>query len=389
MAATQSTSSLVTPLKRQATKVVLSWINLGPYHVARARALSKLCELTVVEFASIHRQYGWTINRAEIPFEIRTLLQGAWEDQSPLTTTRLCWKELNRLQPDVLIIPGYAHPPALAMALRGCLHRAPRILMSESTAADRPRFRWKEKVKGLLITTLYSAASFGGQPQLRYLEQLGFDRKKSAPFYNVVDNDFFTNGADQVRRQHVPADFSLPQNYFLYVGRLAPEKNLTRLLKAFATYRSTGGNCDLVLAGDGPLRQELSNLAEQLQISAAVRFAGRQDAAGLIPYYAFASSFILPSLSEPWGLVVNEALACGLPVMLSTKCGCAEDLVDIDKNGFLFDPTSEPEIADCLTRMAALSETERASMCAVSSAKILQYSPESWASALLGLIGTL
>lgn len=388
MAATQSASTLVTPPQRQATKVVLSWINLGPYHVARARALSELCQLTVVELASVHRQYGWTINRAEAPFGIHTLAQGAWEDQSSLTIARLCWKELNRLQPEALVIPGYANAPALAMALWGCLHRTPRILMSESTAADRPRVRWKEKAKGLLITTLYSAASYGGKPQLRYLEQLGFSRKKSAPFYNVVDNDFFTKGADQVRRQHVAADFSLPHDYFLYVGRLAPEKNLDRLLKAFATYRATGGNHNLVLAGDGPLRQELSTLAEQLEISAAVHFAGRQDAAGLIPYYAFASSFILPSLSEPWGLVVNEALACGLPVMLSTKCGCAEDLVDLNSNGFLFDPASEPEIAGCLTRMASLSEPEKASMRAVSFAKIRQYSPESWASALLTLIGT-
>ncbi len=286
---------------------------LGALSRPRARALSELCQLTVVELASIHRQYGWTINRAEAPFEIHTLAQGAWEDQSPLTIARLCWKELNRLQPEFLVIPGYANAPALTMALWGCLHRAPRILMSESTAADRPRVRWKEKVKGLLITTLYSGASFGGQPQLRYLEQLGFSRNKSVPFYNVVDNDFFTNGADQVRSQQAPADFSLPQNYFLYVGRLAPEKNLTRLLRAFAAYRATGGNHHLVLAGDGPLKQELSTLTEQLQISAVVHFAGRQDAAGLIPYYAFANSFILPSLSEPWGLVVNEALACGLP----------------------------------------------------------------------------
>jgi len=375
--------------QRHDTKIALCWINLGPYHVARAQALSRLCDLSVIELARFQRQYGWDVNRNEIEFEIVTLARGAWEDQGALATSWHCWKQLSRLRPDILLVPGYANPAALTMAVWGCLHRVPRILMSESTAADRVRKTWKEKAKGLLIRTLYSAASFGGKPQLRYLRQLGFSEKKSAPYYNVVDNEFFTSATRQVRGCQSAVDFCLPQEYFLYVGRLAPEKNLSRLLHAFAKYRQSGGAHYLILAGDGPLRLELSAIAHKLAIEKAVRFAGGLDTAGLIPFYAFAKAFVLPSLSEPWGLVVNEAMASSLPVLVSTKCGCAEDLVIEGKNGFLFDPDSEEQIANCLSRISSAPAQDNVAMRSASLERIKEYSPSNWASAVMNLIGTL
>jgi glycosyltransferase involved in cell wall biosynthesis len=373
----------------QDTKIALCWISLGPYHLARAQALSALCNLMVIEFARSHKQYGWKIDREKAPFPIVTLSEKAWEESNYLITSWRCWRELSRLQPEVVIVPGYASAPALAMALWGFCHRVPRILMSESTAADRPRHRWKESLKRRLVMTLYSAASFGGRSQLRYLEQLGFQQKKTAPFYNVVDNQFFSSGVERTRRSKSSADFSLPEGYFLYVGRLAPEKNLETLLRAFASYHLAGGQDHLVIAGDGPLKSDLFALASELKIVSEVHFVGHKHSDDLIPIYAFAKSLILPSLSEPWGLVVNEAMASGLPVVISTKCGCAEDLVTEGENGYLFDPLKEEQITDCMLRMSRLNEQEKRVMRVASKEKIDSYSPASWANALMQLANTL
>ena len=370
-------------------KTVLCWVNLGPYHIARATALAAQTDLVVIEFASTQKLYGWEIDRSRLPFQIITLANGAYEDQSIPQLARACWQNLERIRPSQVIVPGWANPIALVIALWGFFRRVPRILMSESTALDRPRQAWKERAKSLLVNSLYNGASFGGKPQLRYLQQLQFPTAKTAPFYNVVDNQFFATTTQALRCSHQAADLALPPKYFLYVGRLATEKNLPTLLRAFANYRQTGGTFDLLLAGDGPLREALPALARELKVAGYTKFVGNKTAQELPPYYAFATAFVLPSISEPWGLVVNEAMAAGLPVFISNRCGCAEDLVSEGENGYLFSPESEAEISACMQRIEALSPAQLSQMKQSSLNRVQTYSPENWASHLTQLIQTL
>ncbi len=370
-------------------KTVLCWINLGPYHIARAKALAAQTDLTVIEFASAQNLYGWAIDRSSLPFDIVTLSNGAWEDQSVRKLLRACWRNLEKIRPTCVVIPGYANPVALLIALWGCFRRVPRILMTDSTAVDHRRYEWKEKIKSLLVNSLYNGANVAGKPQIRYLEQLRFPIAKTAPFYDVVDNDFFASSTQALRATQQPADFSLPSKYFLYVGRLAPEKNVAILLKAFAQYRENGGIFDLVLTGDGPLRESLPAQARELGIDAHIHFAGRKTVNELPPYYAFAKAFVLPSTSEPWGLVVNEAMAASLPVFISNRCGCSEDLVSEGENGYLFDPENADEIAACMFKIQSLTPVQLAQMRQASLSKVQIFSPENWASHLIRLIQSL
>lgn len=367
-------------------KTVLCWINLGPYHIARAKALAAQTDLTVIEFASAQNLYGWAIDRSALPFDIVTLSSGAWEEQSIPKLVQACWRSLEKIRPTCVVIPGYANPVALIIALWGCFRRVPRILMTESAAADRPRYAWKEKIKSFVINSLYNGANFGGKPQIRYLEQLRFPIDKTTPFYDVVDNDYFASATTALRSTQQRADFSLPSQYFLYVGRLAPEKNIPVLLEAFARYRQAGGTFHLVLAGDGPLRESLPALARQFGIDSHTHFVGRKTVEELPPYYAFATSFVLPSLSEPWGLVVNEAMASGLPVFISKRCGCAEDLVSQGENGYLFDPDSHDQISACMWQIQNLSPAQLSQMSQASLRRVQAFSPENWATHLVGLI---
>jgi glycosyltransferase involved in cell wall biosynthesis len=104
-----------------------------------------------------------------------------------------------------------------------------------------------------------------------------------------------------------------------------------------------------------------------------------KTAAGLIPYYAFAGCFVLPSTREPWGLVVNEAMAAGLPVIVSNRCGCAEDLVHTGQNGYLFDAGADGALESRMNAITNLPASDLARMGLRSQEIISNYSPDRWA----------
>jgi glycosyltransferase involved in cell wall biosynthesis len=175
----------------------------------------------------------------------------------------------------------------------------------------------------------------------------------------------------------------------LFVGRLAPEKNVSTLLDAFGQYLDSGGTWRLVIAGEGPLNGALCDQADAHIRDGAVVFTGHKNIHELPSLYAFAGCFVLPSLSETWGLVVNEAMASGLPVIVSSRCGCTDDLVEDGSNGFIIDSSSASSIAAGLARMSKLSLEERVRMGERSQTIIADYSPERWSREVQWIVGAV
>src|SRR5690606_18401005 len=99
--------------------------------------------------------------------------------------------------------------------------------------------------------------------------------------------------------------------------------------------------------------------------------------------YADAGAFVHASTTEQWGLVVNEAMACGLPVLVSNRCGCAPDLVKEGVNGWTFDPTDPATLAELMTTLASLPETERDALGAAGKRIIANWGPERFATGLI------
>jgi glycosyltransferase involved in cell wall biosynthesis len=258
------------------------------------------------------------------------------------------------------------------------------VLMSETTAWDHPRQWWRELIKRRWIAANVQAAFVGGAPHREYAAELGIDGLRIWDRYNVVDNAYFASQSDACRS--VPpmrsGEAGLPRDYFLYVGRFSPEKNLLGLLAAYKLYRlKQGEGWNLVLVGDGPQRAQLHRFVESERIP-GILWPGFKQIQDLPPYYASAGCFILPSSREPWGLVVNEAMASSLPVLVSSRCGCAMDLVQPGRNGFTFDPANPNRLAELMATVAALSEKEHAAMGHASRDIISQWTPEIWASQL-------
>jgi 1,2-diacylglycerol 3-alpha-glucosyltransferase len=365
-------------------RVVVIWIDWYPYHVARLRGLLSVPELAgraagieLVGGIGVHSGLRF---REQIPacLPVRTLMpEKDWRSAGQLRLAGKLWRVLREMNPEAVLVPGYYSLPALVAALWARTHRRTSILMTESTAHDHRRSRWKEASKAFLLRALFDSAVAGGRAHVRYLDQLGFRRSRVAHYYDVVDNSRFTRAAKKLRKRSA-GSFGLPGSpYFLYVGRIAPEKNLECLVAAWEAYRNFGGTWPLLLVGDGPSLKELRLMAARSPHAAAIHFAGHKGSAELPAYYAFAGCFVLPSTREPWGLVVNEAMASGLPVLVSSRCGSAEDLVEEGGNGFTFAPKAE-DLTAKLVYIAALSDAQRRAMGARSQQIIASYSPHNF-----------
>ncbi len=222
----------------------------------------------------------------------------------------------------------------------------------------------------------------------QYLHSLGLPETAIWRGLYVVDNDHFSPGAAaaQGQRSALREQFRLPEDYFVTVTRLSPEKNLLRLLHAFSRYRAGGERWQLVIVGTGPQEAQIKQLAATLA-PGEVHFLGWLQYEELPALYGLARCFVLASASEPWGLVVNEAMACGLPVLVSRHCGCLPELCHRGINGFDFNPLKVEELAGLMLRVSG-GEVDLEAMGAASRRLIANYSLETWIQALTDCIET-
>jgi glycosyltransferase involved in cell wall biosynthesis len=282
-------------------------------------------------------------------------------------------------------VPGYYTLPAIAAALWARSHGRESVLMTESTAFDHVRVARKELLKMLVIRSLFGWAVAGGKAHVAYLRQLGFPEHRIVGRYDVVDNATISEGVSLARDGGEPP-CGLTRPYFLYVGRLSEEKNVGALLESWEAYRREGGTWPLILVGDGPERERLRDRAARSIAPEEVFLAGLKSSCEVIPFYAFAGCFVLPSSREPWGLVVNEAMAAGLPVLVSNRCGCCADLVEEGSNGMTFDPHDGAAIARQLHAVEQLTEEQRRRMGQRSRERIDSYTPRAFGDSVASIL---
>lgn len=324
---------------------------IGPYHAARFERVSEDGALTVIELNPASSVYCW--DQIE---SVGASYQRMEASRSGMGRIDLASVEaaLEHVGPDVVFLNGWADRGALS-ALRWCLRRrVPAVLMSDSQKHDEKRIWWKEWIKRRIIAGC-DAALVAGRRHADYLRWLGFGDKFIAFGYDVVDNDHFARGADAVRRMpDARCQWNLPEHYFLCVSRFIAKKNLPVLLQAFAAYSRQAGEAGwaLVLLGDGELRDELEALIVREGLERKVYLPGFLQYDDLPAYYGLADAFVLASTSDQWGLSVNEAMAAGLPVLISRVCGCVPELVEEGVNGRTFDSQDEVALAQEFARLA-------------------------------------
>ncbi|MBS1504367.1 MAG: glycosyltransferase, partial [Bacteroidetes bacterium] len=158
-------------------------------------------------------------------------------------------------------------------------------------------------------------------------EYAGLDKNNVVFFhgYNCINNEIFKFNSSR----------EIVGKVIVCVARLVPIKNLDNLLRAWKLIETKNPDYKLVIIGDGPEFEHLNHLKTNLKLDRVV-FLGAVNNTDIPTYFYNASAFILPSLSESWGLVVNEALAAGLPVLLSNKINARNSLLREGVNGFAF-----------------------------------------------------
>src|SRR6266478_5042905 len=368
--------------------VAVVFHHIGPYHHTRLNAAADRLSMMGIEWsAKGYDAWGETDSPARY-HKISVFSDAA--DRYPRSRERreaFRWA-LEQAKPEVVAVNGWNNFGSL-IAANCCLRRGiPMVVMSESSRQDEPRTWWKEAIKRRIVG-LYSAALVGGQRHVEYLVELGMPRERVFTGYDVVDNHYFRQKADEVRsqRSEVRQKHALPENYFLASASFIEKKNLTKRIRAYGEYRrgsemrsqksevsNNKAPWDLVVLGDGPLKTDLCRLISDLRLNEHVHLPGFEPYDELPVYYALANAFVHASTTEQWGLVVNEAIASGLPVIVSERCGCVPELVQ--GNGFTFDPMDERELAALMLKMTSLSNDERRRLGDASYTIAANFSPE-------------
>jgi glycosyltransferase involved in cell wall biosynthesis len=244
-------------------------------------------------------------------------------------------RELKACDPDRVIVSGWdspSTPAALAYCKR---HGKEIILYSDSTVHEKSFRRTMFKPYVRTLIRFFDGFLSGGTAATEYLRDLGASGNIE-PFYNTVDVDHFMrhgllSEADR-KKERIRLGLDPASGVLIFSGRLVSIKKVDMLIGAFRTLQREKENVNLLIAGYGPGEAGLRNLARG---NAGIRFLGHRDVDEIPRLYGISDVLVLPSIEEPWGLVVNEAMACGCAVVVSDRCGSSRDLVS--GNGLVFE----------------------------------------------------
>ena len=375
-------------------RVVILTEIISPYRIPlfNAFARNESVDLHVIFLAETDPNLRqWQVYKEEIKCSYKVL--SAWRKLLGgynALLNRGVAQALAEAAPDVILCGGYNYLAFWQALLWARLRSVPFLLWSESTLLDLRR--------GHALVEFMKDEFFGkcsgfvvpGRSALDYLRAHKIKEERIFTAPNAVDNDLFAAGATLVRQNPDARrrELGLPDRYFLFVGRLVPEKGVFDLLSAYAKLNdAVRQQVGLVFVGDGISRRQLEQQAASI-VPGAVRFPGFAQREQLAAYYALAQALILPTYTDPWGLVVNEAMACSLPVILSRAAGCAADLVEQEWNGLLVPPGDVSALAVAMERLAGQPEL-CAAMGLNSLRHISHYSPAGWAIGLARAIETI
>ena len=343
---------------RQPT-IGLIWSQFSAYHVDRleavGRRLAGRAKVLSVEIASKSATYAWDPSGEVAGTEKKRLFAG--ESHEKISIWRRFRAEFRVLKTCDIIFVGvaYSQPDIILLSyvLRALGKRV--VMMTASKFDDFQRKSSREVLKRLLLSP-YTAAIVGGRRQFEYVRFLGFDDRMVLPGYNTVS-------MERVRRQaeadwDAAREISFDARSFVFVGRFVEKKNIERMLEAYARYVHAAGPLGeaqakrLTMIGDGPLRPAIDAQCAALAISDMVDFPGFLPAAKVSAQLARSLALVLVSEEEQWGLVINEALAVGLPILASAEVGAREALVRNLENGVVVEAGAIEGMARAFARIA-------------------------------------
>ncbi|HEY6332579.1 MAG TPA: glycosyltransferase [Blastocatellia bacterium] len=329
-----------------------------------------------------HRNYVLANNSREIP--VRSLKGWSWS-HPPYDD-----RHMNDIRPilggnyNTIILGAWDEPTYLLLWAWGVATGKKIIFWIESTAYESRRSGIaagiKERYKRALIRRS-AGCVVPGRRAFDYCNQLGMPECRIFVAPNAVDRDYFSSQASRLveQRETLRLRLGLSGTVVLFVGRFVESyKDVMTLVRSVSGIQHSGSPVNLVLVGDGPDRSTYQAWINEHNC-ANVHFAGELDHGRLCEYYAAADVLVLPSKSETWGFVLNEAMEFGLPVIVSEAVGAGPDLVYDGQNGFVIPVGDHERLAEALISLGQDGNLRR-QMGRNSREIIARFSPETWAS---------
>lgn len=334
------------PLAISRPRVVVLTDIPTPYFNEVMRALALKVDLFCLFCAeSAGRGMGWNFEK-KLGFPYR-VIGGARIRRSADTTDyyispRIIWRLL-RARPDVIISGGYSIPSFYA-CLYCKLSGAKLIIFSDGTPAYERKLGRLQQIARKVLVPRASGFIAKSKPAADRFEELGAKGRIFLAPHTTNLAPLLAVGA--TRDWSDRAELRL-----LCVGRLIPRKGVQHLIRALAGMRPVRQPVSLTIVGSGPQQDELEALARSLEVR-GIRFAGFVDQDKLPIHYAAADVFVLPTLDDPFGMVLLEAAASGLALVASKHAGATLDLVQDGESGLVFDPQDEQALSELIARLA-------------------------------------
>lgn len=273
------------------------------------------------------------------------------------------WRTIRSGDFDAVLVYGYANISYWIAILAARFSRAALILGTDATTL-RPRDNrgWKIPLKRAVLPRIFGLANAVCGPSsagVRFLRSLGIAPGRVFLTHYTIDNESYRAAAAASDRSATRTAWGIPASarVALFCGKLRDWKRPMDLLRAFAAAAVPGSY--LVYAGEGPLRAGLEREARELGVAERVRILGFANQSELPRIYAASDLLVLPSQHEPWGLVVNEAMACGRPAIVTDRVGAREDLIIEGQTGHSYPAGDVAELSRLLASLLASPEKLR------------------------------
>jgi glycosyltransferase involved in cell wall biosynthesis len=308
---------------------------IGPYHHARFNELAKACKLTVIEILPNSAEYDWRPIDNIANYEVIKIQEHLNTELPGKKLMRRISSLIYNADPDVVITTGWSNRSYFAALLAAKKADIPVLSLSDSNISDYKRNFFIEFIKSCYVR-LFDGFVVAGKRSKQYLLKLKFNPDYIFQPCDVVDNLHF-----QSRSLQLP-DFDYFTPYLLCISRFIPKKNLLLLIQTYHQYIQLHSEekTQLIIVGSGPMKTQLQEMITTLK-STHIKLYPFIQYEYLPGVYQHAKALILSSIADQWGLAVNEAMAAGIPVIVSKNCGCVDDLVIEGENGWVIEPTEE------------------------------------------------
>jgi L-malate glycosyltransferase len=347
-------SPLARPGKRSLRRptVLFAWTQFAPYQIDRLEAVhdSGVTDLEIVGVAATTRSftYPWQ-PRASSRVKTYGLLDRKYEETRAWERLVRRLRDLRNHKVKIAFLCNYDQLDTLIVALVLRLSGARVFSMMESKFDDKPRKAWREFLKTIFLLP-YHGALASGQRIREYTEFLGIPANRIFDGYDTVS-------VDRIRalgtRAVAPEGVPFSRRHFTIVARHVEKKNLFMAIDAYDRYRRLAGpNARaLHLCGTGKLEEALKADVAARGLT-GVEFKGFLEPEVVVREFATSLALILPSKEEQWGLVINEALAMGVPILCSDNVGARDSLVRTAVNGYIFEPDNPEGLARLMSRLS-------------------------------------